>query len=147
MHYSKETCDKIKDIIKEETQRRDSTLKLLRERMLKKKTDIHQSCIDKIEEKSLKWGFFSTIAEKYYMVRDYQKITFKEVQDLGIIYHCDMEKINEQYENNIKIKTSKIIKDVESSKNNVLTNIVKLGFYVFMFLCFCTLVYLCNNQI
>lgn len=145
MDYSKETYDKIEDMKNEETKRRDSNLNLLRKRMLKKKTTIHQLCIDKIEEKSFKWGFFSEMAKKYYMVRDYQKITFKEVQDLRIIYHCEMQKINEECEKNIKIKTSKIIKDVEPNKNNVLSNIVKIGFYVFMFLCLCTLVYLCNN--
>lgn len=147
MDYSKETYDKIEDMKNEETQRRDSNLKLLRERIMEIKIGIHQSCIDKIKEKSLKWGFFSKIAKKYHMLCYYQKTTIKEVKRLKNFEQCEMQKINEEYENNIKIKTSELIKNVESNKNNVLSNIDKIGFYVFVFLCLCTLVYLCNNQI
>jgi hypothetical protein len=145
MEYTKETRDKIEDIIKEEKQKRDFNLKLLRKRIMELKNLIHQSCIDEIEEKSLKMGFFSEIAKKCYMFCDYQKTTIEKVKRLKMMYHSETKKINEEYENNIKIKTSKIIKDVESNKNNILSNIVKLGFNVFMFLCFCTVLYLCNN--
>jgi hypothetical protein len=145
MEYTKETRDKIEEIIKEEKQKRKSKLELLDEMTMELKFDIHKFVIDEIEEKSFKWGFFSEIAKKCYMFCDYQKTTIEKVKRLKMMYHSETKKINEEYENNIKIKTSKIIKDVESNKNNVLSNIVKLGFNVFMFLCFCTVLYLCNN--